>query len=44
MKDFMQNVEDFFIQMWVYLYRFMCHMTSQEPDDAMIYEMFGKRL
>ncbi len=44
MKDFMKQAEDFLIQMWVYLYRFMSHMIGQDPDDAMIEEMFGKVL
>ena len=44
MKDFVQKVEDFLIQMWVYLYRFMSHMIGQDPDDEMIQEMFGKVL
>ncbi len=44
MKDFMKKAEDFLIQMWVYLYRFMSHMIGQDPDDAMIEEMFGKVL
>lgn len=44
MQDFLKKMEDFFIQMWVYLYRFMSHMIGQDPDDAMIEEMFGKVL
>ena len=44
MQDFWTKVEDFLIQMWVYMYRYLCHMVGQEPDDKWIEEHFGKVL
>ena len=44
MQDFWTKVEDFLIQMCVYMYRYLCHMVGQEPDSAWIEEHLGKRL
>lgn len=33
MDNFLKQVEIILIDMWNYLYRFLCHLTGVEPDD-----------
>lgn len=36
MADFLKQVEIILIDMWNYLYRFLCHLTDQEVNDDLI--------
>lgn len=36
MADFFKQVEVILIDLWNYLYRFLCHLTKQEPNEDWI--------
>lgn len=33
MENFLKQIEIFLIDMWNYLYRFLCHLSDVEPDE-----------
>lgn len=35
MADFFAKIETILIDMWNYLYKFLCHFYDKEPDDNM---------
>lgn len=38
MNDFLKTLENILIDLWNYLYRFLCHITETEPKDENIVE------
>lgn len=43
MKDFFGEFEVILIDMWNYLYRFLCHLLGEEVNEEWIVDPYGNK-